>query len=564
VSASRTHVRSTPEKKKRREAFRKPDSQRNDGGTFPLSEKIMARQSANSLLNSLKGKIWLATSALAFFICAFGMVSYLGVSFFVQETFYAVFIPFLFLSFAVMIFGWWLSNEVITPIEKVSLLAKSLERGSTTSLPKTSGSTETDELLATLHRNNQQITNLVSLMDKVANGNLDVVLTPLDNSDRLSNSFKKLLSKVSESINAKQDLAKLKNAVSRITREIEDVRNGNFTCAINSDNAETKEISETFKYLLDQISGLVAHVRNDSQPAQKSIADTQKIIQAIIEQGEINVQEMNQAKLPLRQIPNSVQKIVSELSGSVESANAAIEKARNGSNTAQQNLTAVRELRKLLQESVRRIGRLNERSEEIGKVAKTVGDLAHRTNMIALNASIQAGEVSEQGKRFAILEEEVVRLATRAENTKKQISQINKSITAEIGEVERSLQLTVGEVANLSKFSIETGDALSELEKYVGKFLNLQTKIVAFSTEKSDETEKAFDVFIRSIDETDTAVKNLKESEMKIKIASNSLENLQFAVEGFKPAEKSRMTEQIEEMPEPVLSEADQLEFSLA
>ncbi len=169
----------------------------------------MARQSANSLLNSLKGKIWLATSALAFFICAFGMVSYLAVSFVIQETFYAVFIPFLFLSFAVMIFGWWLSNEVISPIEKVALLAKSLERGSMISLPKTSGSTETDELLATLHRNNQQIQNLVGLMDKVAGGKLDVVLTPLENSDRLSNSFKKLLSKVTESINAKQDLDKL-------------------------------------------------------------------------------------------------------------------------------------------------------------------------------------------------------------------------------------------------------------------------------------------------------------------------------------------------------------------
>ncbi len=337
------------------------------------------------------------------------------------------------------------------------------------------------------------------------------------------------------------------------------MRNGNFAVVINSDFKQTKEISETFNYLLNQICELIAHVKNDSQPAQTSIAETQKIIQTIIEKGEFKVQEMNQAKLPLRQIPNSVQKIVAELSGSVESANVSIEKARNGSNTAQQNLTAVRELRKLLQESVRRIGKLNERSEEIAKVAKTVGDLAHRTNMIALNASIQAGDVSEQSKRFAILEEEVERLATRAENTKKQISQINKSITAEIGEVERSLQLTVGEVANLSKYAIETGDALSELERYVGKFLNLQTKIVAFSKEKSDETEKAFEVFVRSIDETDSAVKNLKDSEMKIKVAATSLDNLQIAVEGFRFTERSK----IEEMPE-TAAEIKQFEMNPA
>ncbi len=519
----------------------------------------MARQSANSLLNSLKGKIWLATSALAFFICAFGMLSYLGLSFFIQETIYAVLIPFLFLSFAVMIFGWWLSNEVVSPIEKVSLLAKSLERGASTSLPKTSGSTETDELLATLHRNNQQIQNLVGLMDKVSNGNLDIVLSPLENSDRLSNSFKKLLAKVTESINAKQELAKLETAVNQITEEIEDVRDGNFAVEINSDFIQTKEISETFKYLLNQIGELVAQVKNNSIPAQNSTAEVQKIIQAVIEQGEINVQEMNQAKLPLKQIPTSMSKIVAELSSSVESAKISIEKARNGSNTAQQNMTAVRDLRTLLQESVRRIGRLNEKSQEIGKVAKTVGDLAHRTNMIALNASIQAGEVSEQGKRFAILEEEVERLATRAENTKKQISQINKSITAEIGEVEHSLQATVGEVANLSKFAIETGDALSELEKYAGKFLNLQNKIVAISQEKSDETEKAFQTFVKSIDKNETSIKKLKESETKIKTTSNSLENLQFAIEGFKFLEKSP----VEDIPETMQSEPAQFEPSL-
>lgn len=194
----------------------------------------MARQSANSLLNSLKGKIWLATSGLAFFICTFGLVSYLLVSLLTTEIFYAVFIPFLFLGFTVMVFGWWLSNEVVSPIEKVSLLAKSLERGVQTSLPRTTGSTETDELLKSLHRNSQQLQNLVGLMDKVANGNLDVALTPLANSDRLSNSFQKLLVRVSKSIQAKQDLKKLTAAVGGITEQISTVRNGDFDLDINS------------------------------------------------------------------------------------------------------------------------------------------------------------------------------------------------------------------------------------------------------------------------------------------------------------------------------------------
>lgn len=518
----------------------------------------MARQSANSLLNSLKGKIWLATSALAFFVCAFGMLSYIGVSLFVSEPFYAGFIPFLFLSFTVMIFGWWLSNEVVSPIEKVSLLAKSLERGTGTTLPKSSGSTETDELLETLHRNNLQLQNLVTMMDKVANGNLDVVITPLENSDRLSNSFKKLLAKVTESINAKQELETIETAINQINDEIEGVREGNFLVEVNADYHQTREICETFSYLLHEISNLTENVRNHSHLAQNSNSETQKIIQSLIEQSETSAQELNQAKIPLKQIPNTVQKIVAELSGSVETAKASIEKARNGSNTAQENLAAVSELRKLLQESVRKIGRLNERSQEIGKVAKTVGDLAQRTNMIALNASIQAGEVSEQGKRFAILEEEVERLATRAENSKKQISQINKSISAEINEVERSLQMTVGEVANLSKFAIETGDSLSELEKYVGKVLNLQDKIVAFSLEKSEETNEAFETFAKSIDDTETVSRRLRESDSKIKNTADSLETLQASVAGFKISKKTEFDPAMES------SEPAQIETTLS
>ena len=494
----------------------------------------MARQSANSLLNSLKGKIWLATSALAFFICTFGLISYLIVSFLISDTFYAVFIPFLFLGFAVMVFGWWLSNEVVSPIEKVSLLAKSLERGVSMTLPRTSGSTETDELLQTLHRNSQQLQNLVGLMDKVTNGDLNVALTPLQNSDRLSSSFQKLLAKVTESINAKQDLEKLQTAVSQIKEDIADVKSGNLEAEFKSTFAGTKDISDCFRYLIERLNEVITQARSNSTLAQSSAEESRQTIQTIIQADEAKILELNQVKLTLKQIPQNVQKIAEELSSATASANLSIEKARSGSNAAQENLAAVSQLRKQIQESVNRTGRLKERSIDIQKVAKTVEDLARRTNMIALNASIQADELGAEGRGFIIIAEEVERLASRAENTNKLISSLSKTISAEINEVELSLQASVSEAANLSKFAIETGNSLSELERYVGKFLNLQTKLVSFSSEHSDETEKAFQVFVESIEETRKTVKKLKESETNFTKLMISMENLQMLTANFK------------------------------
>ena len=109
--------------------------------------------------------------------------------------------------------------------KKLLCSPKGLERGSPISLPKTSGSTETDELLQTIHRNNRQLQNLVSLMEKVADGDVNVALTPLESSDRLSDAFQKLLTKVSESISAKQDLTNLQSAIRQLDEEF-DLGNG--------------------------------------------------------------------------------------------------------------------------------------------------------------------------------------------------------------------------------------------------------------------------------------------------------------------------------------------------
>lgn len=497
----------------------------------------MARYTANSLLNSLKGKIWLATSAMAFVVCTFGLISYLVVSFIIDDTFYAVFVPFLFLAFGIMVFGWWLSNEVVSPIEKVSLLAKSLERSATTSLPKTTGSTETDELLQTLHRNSRQTQNLITMMDEVTEGNTHIALTPLQNSDRLSSSFQKLLAKISDSIDAKQELERLQTAISEITEEISRVRKGNLDTEIKADFKETKEISETLKFLLNHLGSLVSQVRNDSELSRTSAVEIRKIVQSVIQQKEVRIQELNQAAATLVEIPNSVQKISEHLSNAVATGNQSIETARKGAQTAQENRDALSSLRKQIQEAVSRIGRLNERSKEISKIAKTVEDLAHRTNMIALNASIQAGETGEKAGGFAIIAEEIEQLAARADNTNKQISSLNKSMSVEIGEVERSLSSSTQEFADLSKFALETGNALSELEKYLTQFLNLQGQLTTDSREQAAQTEKAYQTFIASVAETEKLVAELKESEDLAAKSANTMENLQMSAAIFKLAE---------------------------
>ncbi|HEY0658455.1 MAG TPA: methyl-accepting chemotaxis protein, partial [Pyrinomonadaceae bacterium] len=213
-----------------------------------------------------------------------------------------------------------------------------------------------------------------------------------------------------------------------------------------------------------------------------------------------------------------------------------IEKARQGKKTAQANADAADNLRQQLLEAVKRTKRLGECSAEITKVAKAVENLAHRTNLIALNASIQSVENTDKSYGFAVLAEEVERLAGRAENTNKEISSLNKSIAAEVTEVENSLKSTAQEAANLSKYAVETGSCLSELENDVGQSLSLQLKLVSYSCEQSAENNMSLQGFSESITVREKAVEDLKQSETDIINLSRLLENLQAAIGDFAPA----------------------------
>jgi twitching motility protein PilJ len=494
----------------------------------------MARQLGNSLFNSLRGKIWISTSVLAFFTCTFGLISYLVVSLLVNDVFYGVFIPFLVLAFVTMIFGWWLSNEIVDPIEKVTLLAKSLERSTSTSIPRTSGSTETDQLLQTIQRNNQQFQKIVSLMENVANGNLDV--KSLEGSDRLSASFQKLLSKVSESISAKAELDTLRISLTELRMDVSGVKSGNLDVEISNNNEETRELSETFKYLIDNLVRLISAVQAGSSAAETSVSLVDSDIQQLVQRDENRIQEMAQASLKLKKVPNLIKKITEDLMSSAESARQTIQKAQHGSQIATDNSESVGHLRKQVRENVKRIQNLNERTHDIERVAKTVEDLANRTNMIALNASIQATELGEDGHGFVLVAEEVERLAVRANGTNKQISKLNKSILAEIRKVESSVEMTMGEVASLSKFAIESSNVLNEMGRYVSQFLNLQENLISYSKDESEEADNAFTTLQDSISETETTVSKLKDSSVELDSLAKAMKDLRSHISEFRLA----------------------------
>lgn len=473
----------------------------------------MAQKNADPMFHSLKSKIRLAMIALAFFVCGFGIAAFLLSSALFTGSVFVVCAIFMLAGLAIGIFGWWLSSEIVRPVENVSLLAKSLERGYFTSLPKTSGSSETDDLLASLHRSSRQMQTLVKLMDQVAAGELNVALSPLENSDRLSESFQKLLSKVSESIHAKQELERIENAVSRIEQQAAPLKKGNLDIEISGEIDRTKAIADIFATFVREVRELVRQTKTGSTRARELSSAAHRILREHGQREEDLARELARAKDETSQIFSRNQNFARELVDPALSADRQTATAEHGAQAARENLHAAAELRKHLQEFLKRAAGFNERSQEIARAARVVVDLERRINLIALNASIRAEELGEAGRGLSLLVRELEHVAGRAGDTKDQLAKLDQAFSAEVGQFEQAIESALNKAVDVSRFAIETADALREFESRAGRHVEIQNRTASYAREQANAAEKILRIIGGSIDEIGSLRRDLQSAE---------------------------------------------------
>jgi len=493
----------------------------------------MATQSTDFLLNSLKGKIWLAVSGLAVLNCIVGVGVYFVTSNFLSDSFLPVLIPFMFVAFIMMVFGWWLSNEILRPIEKLSLLAKSLERSPIASMPKTTGSNETDELLATLSRNSNQLQNLINMMDSVANGKTDIALTPLQSSDRLSVSFQKLVAKVTDSIDAKNELNELHASLDQLRSGLAEVRDGDLSVMLQTGSAPVKEFAETVNFLSHRLNLMVTHIRQHASVAKTSAAEAKETIAAVVDQHESRAAKINRLASAFREYPNSLQSIVEELGTIVTTINKT-QAAAKGVEPQRENLNSVNSLRKQITDAVKRLRKLSDHSARIEQAAKTAEDLSRRSNLISLNASIQRSDMTNIDRRGSSVIDGIDFLAVRAEGINREISELNKTLRAEIDSAMSCLNDAVSEASEISVRTIRDGDSHTDLLRIFERIENLRSKIAASSADQANERENALQMFTATTAEAGQTSITLHECETNLENLNSSFEDLAAALSDLK------------------------------
>ena len=254
------------------------------------------------------------------------------------------------------------------------------------------------------------------------------------------------------------------NAILRLLDEIADLADGDLRSYATVSEDFTGAIADSINFAIDQLRDLVSRITDTSQEVAQYTANTQGITNQLAEASEHQAQEIAGASAAINEMAMSIDQVSSNASESAVVAERSVRIAANGADVVNRSIEGMDTIREQIQETSKRIKRLGESSQEIGNIVALINDIADQTNILALNAAIQASMAGEAGRGFAVVADEVQRLAERSASATKQIEGLVKTIQTDTNEAVISMEQTTSEVVRGANLSKDAGVALDEIQ----------------------------------------------------------------------------------------------------
>ncbi|MEB3767474.1 methyl-accepting chemotaxis protein [Acinetobacter sp. MD2] len=254
------------------------------------------------------------------------------------------------------------------------------------------------------------------------------------------------------------------NAILRLLDEIADLGDGDLRSYATVSEDFTGAIADSINFAIDQLRDLVSRINDTSQEVARYTQSTQGITNQLAEASEHQAQEIAGASAAMNEMAQSIDQVSANASESAEVAKRSVNIAANGADVVNRSIEGMDMIREQIQETSKRIKRLGESSQEIGNIVALINDIADQTNILALNAAIQASMAGEAGRGFAVVADEVQRLAERSTSATKQIENLVKTIQADTNEAVISMESTTSEVVRGATLAKDAGVALDEIQ----------------------------------------------------------------------------------------------------
>ncbi|TBW54863.1 chemotaxis protein [Marinobacter halodurans] len=254
------------------------------------------------------------------------------------------------------------------------------------------------------------------------------------------------------------------NAILRLLDELADLADGDLTTEATVTEDFTGAIADSINYAIDQMRGLVQSIRGTAVRVSSAAQETQATAMHLADASEHQAQEIAGASAAVNEMAVSIDQVSSNAAESSAVAERSVAIAKKGAEVVQNTIRGMDNIREQIQETSKRIKRLGESSQEIGDIVSLINDIADQTNILSLNAAIQASMAGDAGRGFAVVADEVQRLAERSSAATKQIEALVKTIQSDTNEAVISMEHTTAEVVRGARLAQDAGVALEEIE----------------------------------------------------------------------------------------------------
>ena len=253
-------------------------------------------------------------------------------------------------------------------------------------------------------------------------------------------------------------------AILRLLDELADLADGDLTTTATVSEDFTGAIADSINFTIDQLRILVSQINDTAVKVSVAAEETQGTALHLAEASEHQAQEIAGASAAVNEMAVTIDQVSSNAAESASVAERSVTIANTGAEVVQNTIHGMDNIREQIQETSKRIKRLGESSQEIGAIVSLINDIADQTNILALNAAIQASMAGDAGRGFAVVADEVQRLAERSSAATKQIEALVKTIQSDTNEAVISMEQTTAEVVRGARLAQDAGTALEEIE----------------------------------------------------------------------------------------------------
>ncbi len=267
---------------------------------------------------------------------------------------------------------------------------------------------------------------------------------------------------------AKEEQAKATNdqnqaAILRLMNELQEVADGDLTVHATVSEDITGAIADSVNYTVEELRGLVERVTRTAQEVTVASSDAQTISSELLTATEQQSREIQDASATVLKMAAEITDVSKSANESADVARQSVAAAKQGATAVENAIKGMHEIREQIQETSKRIKRLGESSQEIGEITELISDITEQTNVLALNAAIQAASAGEAGRGFSVVAEEVQRLAERPAEAAKQIGALVRTIQADTHDAVAAMEKSTHGVVEGAKLSDAAGAALTDI-----------------------------------------------------------------------------------------------------